>query len=158
VPFNNVFSGTEYILGTNYRTKQYQVLSFKFNIFPDFLLSLVFYRSCVGPLVSFLNRQSPSSCPQLSDYKDMLLKLFGREQIFFHKTFFNNEINTDFFRFFLGLSQNWEKRILASSCLSVRLSAWYNWASTGRIFMKILVWVFFENLLRIFKFIKIGQE
>jgi len=94
--FNNVCCGTKYILGTNYLTEQYQVLSFQFNLFSDFLLSLFYYRNYVGPLVSFLNRQSLSSCSQPTNYKDMLIKLFGRQEIFFHKTFFNNEINIDF--------------------------------------------------------------
>jgi hypothetical protein len=47
---------------------------------------------------------------------------------------------------FYSLSQNCEKRLLASSCLSVCLSAWKNSALTGRIFMKFDIWVFFENL------------
>ena len=37
-------------------------------------------------------------------------------------------------------------------CLSVCPSAWNNSASTGRIFMKSDVWVFFENMSRKFKF------
>jgi hypothetical protein len=37
---------------------------------------------------------------------------------------------------FLASSQTCEKRLLASSCLPVRLSAWNNSAPTGRIFMK----------------------
>jgi hypothetical protein len=52
--------------------------------------------------------------------------------------------------------QNFEKRILASSCLSaslyVRLCAWNNLAFTVRIFMKFDFWMFFENLSRKFKF------
>jgi len=51
-----------------------------------------------------------------------------------------------------ALSQNWEKRMLASSCLSVCLSAWNNSAPTGRIFLKFDIWVFFENRSRKFKF------
>ena len=44
-----------------------------------------------------------------------------------------------------------------SVCLSVCLSSvrpyeWNNSAPTGRIFMKFDIWVFFENLSRIFKF------
>jgi hypothetical protein len=35
-----------------------------------------------------------------------------------------------------------------SVCPSVRPSAWNNSAPTGRIFMKLDLWVFFENLLR----------
>ena len=47
-------------------------------------------------------------------------------------------------------SQDCEKRLLASSCLSVCLSvrpwAWNNSASTGRIFMKLDTFeYFFEN-------------
>jgi hypothetical protein len=40
---------------------------------------------------------------------------------------------------------------LASSCLSVLLSAWNNSAPTGRTFMKLGIWVFFENLAWKFK-------
>ena len=39
-----------------------------------------------------------------------------------------------------------------SVCPSVRPSAWNNSAPTGRIVMKVDIWVFFENLLRKFKF------
>ena len=47
-----------------------------------------------------------------------------------------------------------EKRLLASSCLSVCLSvapsacvsAWNNFTSTGGIFMKFNILVFYENL------------
>ena len=49
---------------------------------------------------------------------------------------------------FEGRSQNCEKWLLASSCLSV----WNNSAPTGRIFMKFYIWVFLENLSRKFKF------
>ena len=35
---------------------------------------------------------------------------------------------------------------------SVRLSAWYNSAPTGRIFIKFEIWVFFENRSRKFNF------
>jgi hypothetical protein len=38
------------------------------------------------------------------------------------------------------------------ACLSFHLSAWKNSAPTGRIFMKFYIWVFFQNLLRKFKF------
>jgi len=37
---------------------------------------------------------------------------------------------------FQALSQNFEKRLLASSCLSMRPSAWNNLAPTGRIFFQ----------------------
>jgi len=41
---------------------------------------------------------------------------------------------------FLALWENWEKRLLAlsslSARLSVRISTWYNWALIGRIFPK----------------------
>jgi hypothetical protein len=58
-------------------------------------------------------------------------------------------------------SQNCEKCLLASLCQSVclsifcpsvRPSAWNNSAPTGRIFMKLNISVFFENLSRKFKF------
>jgi hypothetical protein len=53
-------------------------------------------------------------------------------------------------------SQNCEKGLLASSCLSVCLSvcpsAWNKSVTTGRIFMKFHIWIFFENLPRNFKF------
>jgi hypothetical protein len=42
--------------------------------------------------------------------------------------------------------QNCEKRLLASLCLTDRLSAWYNWTPTGLIFIKFDIWVFIENL------------
>ena len=51
------------------------------------------------------------------------------------------------------LSQNCEKRLLASSCLSVRLSAWNNSVPTERIFMKFDIGLLFENLSRKFKFL-----
>jgi len=50
------------------------------------------------------------------------------------------------------LRKNCEKRLLASSCLSVRLSAWNNSARIGWILMKFDIWGFYENLLRKFKF------
>jgi hypothetical protein len=148
VPFNNVCSDTEYILGTNYRTEQSQVLSFQFNLFPDFLLSLFYYRNCVGPLMSFLNRQFPSSCSQPPDYKDVLLKLFGRQQFFFHKNLFNNERKIYFFRIFLDAFAKLRKGAVSfvmSVHPSVRIeqlgSHWTNFHET-------LIWVFFENLLK----------
>ena len=49
-------------------------------------------------------------------------------------------------------SKNCEKRLLASSCPFVRLSAWNKSAFTGRILIKFDIWVFFENLSRKFKF------
>jgi hypothetical protein len=63
-----------------------------------------------------------------------------------------------YFKFpdFLVLSQNCEKRLLASSCLSVLSSAgpsaWNNSGPTARIFLKFDIIVFFENLSRKFKF------
>ena len=50
------------------------------------------------------------------------------------------------------LSQNCEKRPLASSCLSVCPSAWNNSAPTERIFIKFYIWGHFENLSRKFTF------
>jgi hypothetical protein len=41
-----------------------------------------------------------------------------------------------------------EKRILASSCLSVCLSAWKTSALIGRLFVKFDIQVFFEKLSR----------
>jgi hypothetical protein len=52
---------------------------------------------------------------------------------------------------FWELSQNCEKWLLSSSRLSVHPFAWNNLASTGRIFMKYVIWRFFENLSRKFK-------
>jgi len=53
-------------------------------------------------------------------------------------------------------SQICDKRLFASSCLSVRKyvrpSAWNNSAPTGRIFIKFDIWVFLENLSRKFNF------
>ena len=45
-----------------------------------------------------------------------------------------------------------KKRLLALSCLSIRLCAWNNSAPNGRISIKFDIWVFSENLLRKFKF------
>ena len=57
-------------------------------------------------------------------------------------------------------SQNCEKRLLALSCLSdrpsvqpsARLCAWNNSVDTGRIFKKVDIGVFFENVSRKFQF------
>jgi hypothetical protein len=53
---------------------------------------------------------------------------------------------------FLSTFAKLRKRLLASSCLSVRLSAWSNSAPNERIFTKFYILVFFENILRKFKF------
>jgi hypothetical protein len=53
-------------------------------------------------------------------------------------------MNSEFSRY----SQNCEKRLLASSCLPVRLSAWNNSVPTGRIFMKFDIWGLHKNLSR----------
>ena len=59
----------------------------------------------------------------------------------------------------LGAFTNLQKRLLASSylsvCLSVCPSASKNSASTGRIFIKFHIWVLFENLSRNSSFTKI---
>jgi hypothetical protein len=52
-------------------------------------------------------------------------------------------------------SQNFEKRLLASSRLSVHP---HEKIPTGQIFMKFYVEVYFENMSRKFKLIKIWQE
>jgi hypothetical protein len=52
---------------------------------------------------------------------------------------------------FQGLSQNCERRLF-NSCLSVSPSTWNNSAFTGRIFMKLDIRVFFENMSTKFKF------
>ena len=44
-----------------------------------------------------------------------------------------------------ALSQKCDRRLLASSCLSVCPSAWNNSASTGRIFMKFLYMTIFRK-------------
>jgi len=58
--------------------------------------------------------------------------------------------------FNLARLQHYEKRRLASSCLtlcpSVHSSAWNNSAPTRWIFMKFYIWVFFNNLFRKLKF------
>jgi len=51
-----------------------------------------------------------------------------------------------------------QKRLLVSSCLSVRLSKWNNSAPTGGIFMKLHIRAFFENMSRKFKIFKISQK
>jgi hypothetical protein len=59
---------------------------------------------------------------------------------------------------FLGALQNCENRILISSCLSVRVSAWNSSARTGRNFMKYDTWAFFEKVSRKFKFRQIRSR
>jgi len=67
-------------------------------------------------------------------------------------------------RRFLARSQNCEKRLLASSCLSTLLSVHPpvclhgNSALTGRILMKFDICLVFEKLSQNSSFIKIGQE
>jgi hypothetical protein len=56
------------------------------------------------------------------------------------------------FSFVEARSQNFEKRLFASSCLSVCPSAWNNSAPYGRIFMKFDSGVFVQNLSRKFGF------
>jgi hypothetical protein len=46
-------------------------------------------------------------------------------------------------------SQNYEKRLLALSCLSACLSALNNSVVTRLIFIKLVIWKFFENLSKI---------
>jgi hypothetical protein len=48
--------------------------------------------------------------------------------------------------------ENCEKRLLASSCLSVCLSAWNNSVPIRRIFIKFYAWEFFDNLWKKFNF------
>jgi hypothetical protein len=57
---------------------------------------------------------------------------------------FSEELNVQFNDDFQALLQNCEKRLLASSCLSV-LSAWNNPAVIRRIFIKFHFWIFFEK-------------
>jgi len=59
-----------------------------------------------------------------------------------------------FFPLFSGVFTKLRKATVSfvmSVRLSVHLSAWNNSALTGRIFMKF-IWVFFENLSRMFNF------
>jgi len=49
---------------------------------------------------------------------------------------------------FVAAFANCEKRLLASTCLSARKNS----ASTGQMFMKFDIRVFFENVSREFKF------
>jgi hypothetical protein len=51
-----------------------------------------------------------------------------------------------------GCFQNCEKRLLASSCPSVRPSVWNNSAPTGQIYIKFYIRGFFENLSWNFEF------
>ena len=59
---------------------------------------------------------------------------------------------------FWARMRNCEKRQLATSCvcLSVRPPAW-NWAPTGRIFMKFDMWGSFENAARKARFMKMTK-
>jgi hypothetical protein len=45
-----------------------------------------------------------------------------------------------------------KKRLLFSSCLSVCPTTCNNSTATGRVFIKLVIWVFFENMPRKFKF------
>ena len=51
-----------------------------------------------------------------------------------------------------------KRRLLISSCLSVRLSEWKSSAPIGRIFMKFDILIFFGNLSRKFKFQKKSEK
>ena len=57
-----------------------------------------------------------------------------------------------FLMIFKALSQNFERRLLGSLYPSVCPSAWKNSASTVRIFFKLDIWEFIENLSGKFKF------
>jgi hypothetical protein len=62
---------------------------------------------------------------------------------------------TQFCRFWLPFwarSQNFEKRLFATSCLSFRPSVRSHSASTGQIFIEFHSYVFFENLSIKFEF------
>jgi len=63
----------------------------------------------------------------------------------------NNKVKlTVYCTHFLGPFKIFEERLLASSCPSVRLSAWNNSANTGRIFTKFDISLLIENLSRNF--------
>jgi hypothetical protein len=53
---------------------------------------------------------------------------------------------------FYARSQNCENRLLASSCPSVRPSAWNTSGPTGPILIQLDIWDFFENLSEKLKF------
>jgi hypothetical protein len=61
---------------------------------------------------------------------------------------------------FVGFSrsQNCEKRLLASSWLSIRLSKWNNSAVTGRIFMKFDISLFFSIFRKAVEKIQVSLE
>jgi len=52
---------------------------------------------------------------------------------------------------FLGVFEKLQKATI-SFIMSVHPSSWNNLIPTGQIFMKFNIYVFFENLSRIFKF------
>jgi hypothetical protein len=54
--------------------------------------------------------------------------------------------------FFMGVRQILKILKTISCVMSLRLSAWNNFAPTGRIFLKFVIWLFFVNLSRNFKF------
>jgi hypothetical protein len=60
-----------------------------------------------------------------------------------------NNVKTRNFIFFILIES---LKAIISFVRSVRPSLCNNWASTGRILMKCDIWVFFENMLRKFKF------
>jgi len=55
-------------------------------------------------------------------------------------------------------SQNREKRLLPSSCLSIRLSAWNKSLRTGRIFMKFDISIFRKSVEKIEVSLKSDRE
>ena len=63
----------------------------------------------------------------------------------FPASFLTSLFNTFLPPFFLGRTKNWETRLLASSCQSVRPFAWNNSYPTGRIFKTLEIWTFFEK-------------
>ena len=54
---------------------------------------------------------------------------------------------------FLGAFAEFRKRLLASSCVSIFPSVFNCSAPAGRVFVKFYIWVFFESLSRIFRFL-----
>jgi len=53
---------------------------------------------------------------------------------------------------FKRVRKNCENRLLASSCVCIRLSVWNSSAPTQRIFIKFRILIFFQNLSRQFMF------
>jgi hypothetical protein len=88
----------------------------------------------------------------IREYVAVSTKVSGFLFFFFHQKW------TAWWTDFQALSQNYEKRPCASSCVSVCPSSWNVWVPIGRIFMKFGIGGFLKICRENSSFIKIWQE